>query len=130
MAAGEVVRLLEFIRSIGLTVWLDGGWGVNALLEEQRADLAADLPGSSERQPARPRDRGDFDQWRVIRVATAVRFAARDPRSADRSGEGAARSGEPPGAARDVVVFPTLNVAVQVRRLIASDIFPRSRLTM
>src|SRR5439155_17869883 len=35
MAAGEVVRLLELVRSIGVTVWLDGGWGVDALLEEQ-----------------------------------------------------------------------------------------------
>jgi lincosamide nucleotidyltransferase A/C/D/E len=35
MAAQEVVRLLDLLESAGVTVWLDGGWGVDALLEEQ-----------------------------------------------------------------------------------------------
>jgi lincosamide nucleotidyltransferase A/C/D/E len=35
MAALEVVRLLDLVQSKGVTVWLDGGWGVDALLEEQ-----------------------------------------------------------------------------------------------
>jgi hypothetical protein len=35
MAVGEAVRLLELVRASGVTVWLDGGWGVDALLEEQ-----------------------------------------------------------------------------------------------
>ena len=54
MAAGEVVRLLEFIRSIGVTVWLDGGWGVDALLEEQRADLAAEQSFPARRSSSGP----------------------------------------------------------------------------
>src|SRR5581483_10216884 len=35
MTAPEVVRLLDLMESLGVTVWLDGGWGVDALLEEQ-----------------------------------------------------------------------------------------------
>jgi lincosamide nucleotidyltransferase A/C/D/E len=35
MEAGEVVRLLDLIEPQGVTAWLDGGWGVDALLEEQ-----------------------------------------------------------------------------------------------
>jgi lincosamide nucleotidyltransferase A/C/D/E len=35
MAASEVVRLLDLLESTGVTVWIDGGWGVDALLEEQ-----------------------------------------------------------------------------------------------
>jgi lincosamide nucleotidyltransferase A/C/D/E len=35
MEAGEVVRLLDLLESAGLEVWIDGGWGVDALLEEQ-----------------------------------------------------------------------------------------------
>ena len=35
MEAAEVVRLLEVLEASGIEVWLDGGWGVDALLEEQ-----------------------------------------------------------------------------------------------
>jgi lincosamide nucleotidyltransferase A/C/D/E len=35
MAAYVVVRLLDLVQSAGVTVWLDGGWGVDALLEQQ-----------------------------------------------------------------------------------------------
>jgi lincosamide nucleotidyltransferase A/C/D/E len=35
MEPGHVVRLLHRVSSAGLTVWLDGGWGVDALLGEQ-----------------------------------------------------------------------------------------------
>jgi lincosamide nucleotidyltransferase A/C/D/E len=35
MEAGEVARLVELFESAGIAVWLDGGWGVDALLEEQ-----------------------------------------------------------------------------------------------
>lgn len=35
MAAEHLVHLLTQIESAGITVWLDGGWGVDALLEEQ-----------------------------------------------------------------------------------------------
>src|SRR4051794_27537613 len=55
----------------------------------------------SERQRARPRDRVDLDQCRVLLVTTAVGSAARDPRPADRADEGAGRTGELPGAAVD-----------------------------
>src|SRR5206468_8592005 len=35
MDAAHLVHLLERIESAGVTVWIDGGWGVDALLEEQ-----------------------------------------------------------------------------------------------
>jgi lincosamide nucleotidyltransferase A/C/D/E len=36
MAAREVIRLLDALDSAGVTVWVDGGWGVDALFGEQR----------------------------------------------------------------------------------------------
>jgi lincosamide nucleotidyltransferase A/C/D/E len=35
MEAGQVVRLLHRLSSAGVSVWLDGGWGVDALVGEQ-----------------------------------------------------------------------------------------------
>jgi lincosamide nucleotidyltransferase A/C/D/E len=35
MEAGEVARLVDALERAGVTVWLDGGWGVDALLAEQ-----------------------------------------------------------------------------------------------
>jgi lincosamide nucleotidyltransferase A/C/D/E len=35
MDAGEVVRLLNAAAAADVAVWIDGGWGVDALLEEQ-----------------------------------------------------------------------------------------------
>ncbi|HEX6699360.1 MAG TPA: hypothetical protein VF101_01370, partial [Gaiellaceae bacterium] len=35
MAAREVVRLLDLLQSADVAVWLDGGWGVDALLGEE-----------------------------------------------------------------------------------------------
>ena len=35
MEAAEVVRVVEALERGGVTVWLDGGWGVDALLGEQ-----------------------------------------------------------------------------------------------
>jgi lincosamide nucleotidyltransferase A/C/D/E len=35
MEAREVVRILETLRGEGVEAWLDGGWGVDALLGEQ-----------------------------------------------------------------------------------------------
>ena len=35
MEADEVVRLLELFDGEDVTVWLDGGWGVDALLEQK-----------------------------------------------------------------------------------------------
>jgi lincosamide nucleotidyltransferase A/C/D/E len=48
MEAGEVVRLLDLLEAGGIAVWLDGGWGVDALLERQTRehddlDLVAEL---------------------------------------------------------------------------------------
>jgi lincosamide nucleotidyltransferase A/C/D/E len=44
----EVVRLLDALDAAGIAVWLDGGWGVDALLERQTRehddlDLVAEL---------------------------------------------------------------------------------------
>lgn len=51
MEAEEVVRLVDLFDAAGVEVWIDGGWGVDALLEEQtRAhddlDLVAQLADS------------------------------------------------------------------------------------
>jgi lincosamide nucleotidyltransferase A/C/D/E len=35
MEAGEVARLVALLDSRGVEVWVDGGWGVDALLREQ-----------------------------------------------------------------------------------------------
>lgn len=48
MDAAEVVRLLDLLDAEGVTVWLDGGWGVDALLERETRvhddlDLVAEL---------------------------------------------------------------------------------------
>ncbi len=48
MEVEEVVRLLALLESAGIAVWLDGGWGVDALLERQTRehddlDLVAEL---------------------------------------------------------------------------------------
>jgi len=37
MTAAEVVRLLDRLDALRLSAWLDGGWGVDALLLEQHA---------------------------------------------------------------------------------------------
>ncbi|CAN5228075.1 aminoglycoside nucleotidyltransferase [soil metagenome] len=33
MSAEEVVHLLDLLEAVGIDVWLDGGWGVDAVLE-------------------------------------------------------------------------------------------------
>ena len=48
MEADEVVRLVDLLDRAGIAVWLDGGWGVDALLERQTRehddlDLVAEL---------------------------------------------------------------------------------------
>lgn len=48
MAGGDLVELLREIEVTGIETWLDGGWGVDALLGEQRrehddVDLIASL---------------------------------------------------------------------------------------
>jgi lincosamide nucleotidyltransferase A/C/D/E len=52
MGADEVVRLLDRFAASDVTVWLDGGWGVDALLETQTRehddlDLVAELADSA-----------------------------------------------------------------------------------
>ena len=49
MTADALVEILEWIRDAGIDVWLDGGWGVDALLETQSrphkdVDLIVALP--------------------------------------------------------------------------------------
>ncbi len=35
MSEAEVLRLLDLLDARGVRVWLDGGWGVDALLQAQ-----------------------------------------------------------------------------------------------
>ena len=52
MAADELVAIVDALESAGVDVWLDGGWGVDALLEEQtRAHDDLDLVVSLEDVP-------------------------------------------------------------------------------
>lgn len=48
MTAEELIRVIECLEEAGIEVWLDGGWGVDALLGEQQRghddlDLVVDL---------------------------------------------------------------------------------------
>lgn len=48
MSAGELIRLLDALEAAGVSVWVDGGWGVDALFREQRRrhddlDLVVDM---------------------------------------------------------------------------------------
>jgi lincosamide nucleotidyltransferase A/C/D/E len=52
MDTAELIRVVELLSSNGIEVWLDGGWGVDALLERQTRehddlDLVAHLDDSS-----------------------------------------------------------------------------------
>jgi lincosamide nucleotidyltransferase A/C/D/E len=38
MTQDEVVRLLDALAAAGVSVWVDGGWGVDALFEERRRE--------------------------------------------------------------------------------------------
>jgi lincosamide nucleotidyltransferase A/C/D/E len=49
MAAADVLRVLEALEGNGVAAWLDGGWGIDALLGEQTrphedVDLVVGLP--------------------------------------------------------------------------------------
>jgi lincosamide nucleotidyltransferase A/C/D/E len=38
--AEDVVEVVAFLEGLGVEVWLDGGWGVDALLGRQRGRMA------------------------------------------------------------------------------------------
>jgi lincosamide nucleotidyltransferase A/C/D/E len=40
MNAGDVIEVLDALERSGVRVWLDGGWGIDALLEAQTRDHA------------------------------------------------------------------------------------------
>jgi lincosamide nucleotidyltransferase A/C/D/E len=47
MTAEDVIELYTGLDDVGVEVWIDGGWGVDALLGEQtrpHADLSSALP--------------------------------------------------------------------------------------
>ena len=47
MEADEVVRIVELLEAAGIPSWIDGGWGVDALLEKQtrpHSDLDLVIP--------------------------------------------------------------------------------------
>lgn len=74
MTASDVVELLDVVERTGGTVWLDGGWGVDALLGEQTRehdDLDVAVEESDHARVAqalrergfRPVFRGDTSDW-------------------------------------------------------------------
>ncbi len=57
MTAEDVVKVVEGLESEGIAVWLDGGWGVDALVGEQTRehddlDIAIDLDHAAEARAA------------------------------------------------------------------------------
>ena len=49
ITAADVIRVLDALSKAGITVWLDGGWGVDALLgEETREHADLDMVVSAE----------------------------------------------------------------------------------
>ncbi len=49
LSAADAVEIIGLLESAGVTVWVDGGWGVDALLGEQtrsHADLDIDVPAT------------------------------------------------------------------------------------
>jgi lincosamide nucleotidyltransferase A/C/D/E len=49
MTAADVVRVLDALTEAGITVWLDGGWGVDALVgDETREHYDLDMVVSAE----------------------------------------------------------------------------------
>ena len=78
MSAEEVVRLLDILEAVGIEVWLDGGWGVDAVLETQSRrhddlDLIVEL-GSVEAVEALLARRG----YRRVRGAPPMSFELTD----------------------------------------------------
>jgi lincosamide nucleotidyltransferase A/C/D/E len=52
MEADELVEIIDLLEQSGITVWLDGGWGVDALLGRQtRAHDDVDLVASLDEVP-------------------------------------------------------------------------------
>ena len=54
MEAPDLVEVLDLIDRSGVTVWLDGGWGVDALLGKQMREHD-DVDLIAERRRAQPR---------------------------------------------------------------------------
>ena len=60
MNAGDVLAVLEQLEAAGVPTWLDGGWGVDALLECEHDSPYTRPPtmGMPTRIEARPSTRG------------------------------------------------------------------------
>jgi lincosamide nucleotidyltransferase A/C/D/E len=79
MEPGEVVRLLNLLEADGVTVWLDGGWGVDALLERQTRthdDLDVVVELADVHQVTVVLERAGYD---VVAGAAPKSFVAVDP---------------------------------------------------
>lgn len=113
LTAADVVQLVDLIEETGATVWLDGGWAVDALLGEQtreHADLDVALEESDHERVVQalraagfaPAYRGDTTDWN---------YALGDDRGREidlhvfREGETGAGWYGPPG--EQVAVFTT-----------------------
>lgn len=85
VTAAEVVALLDALESRGLSVWVDGGWGVDALVGEQsRAHDDLDLVVAAT-DVARIRELLAADGFIVVRdwLPTAIAFEHPDGRQVD-----------------------------------------------
>jgi lincosamide nucleotidyltransferase A/C/D/E len=82
MEGAEVRRLYDLLEEHGIEIWLDGGWGIDALLGEQTRphgdlDIAvhhADVPRLRELLEARgylKADRSDATPWNFVLVDDA-----------------------------------------------------------
>jgi lincosamide nucleotidyltransferase A/C/D/E len=83
--ADQVLHVLDQIAGDGVTAWVDGGWGVDALLgrqtrEHEDLDLVLDREGVD-----RVRDLLVHDGFQIVRdwLPTAMAFAHPDGRAVD-----------------------------------------------
>lgn len=80
MSAESVVEIMGLLESRGVAAWLDGGWGVDALLGEQtRAHDDLDLVIALDRSSA-AQDALGSTGFRIVEDETPTRFVLRDER--------------------------------------------------
>jgi lincosamide nucleotidyltransferase A/C/D/E len=81
MTAADALEVLELLEAAGIEPWLDGGWGVDALLGVQtreHADLDLTIPVASVASAARELLEGAG--FATLRDWLPVALALRDPR--------------------------------------------------
>ena len=81
MTAADVAEVLDALDAAGVEIWLDGGWGVDALLGEQTRphddlDLVVSRADLERVRAALP----EFEHDDTLEPGLPARFVLRDPR--------------------------------------------------